>query len=84
MPMADAVSYFVDFENIPDTAGPPPDWARPNPDLTEQRQNIQRMFRDDKDSSKTEEEKRSAAEKRREMVQQIQRAGVPRPAGDAL
>ncbi len=71
--MADAVSYFVDFENIPDTAGPPPDWARPNPDLTEQRQNIQRMFRDDQDSSKTEEEKRSAAEKRREMVQQIQR-----------
>jgi uncharacterized protein (DUF1800 family) len=73
MSPSEAVAYFVEYEKIPDLAASPPDWAKPNPELAEQQRNIQRMFRDDQDSSKTEEEKRAEAEKRRQMVQQIQR-----------
>jgi len=73
MTPTEAVAYFVDYEKIPDTAPPPPDWAKPDPDRTEQYQKIQRMFKEDKDSAKTEAEKTAEAEKRRQMVQQIQR-----------
>jgi uncharacterized protein (DUF1800 family) len=73
MSHVDAVSYFVDYEKIPDTSPAPPDWAKPDPELSEKYQQVQRMFRDDKDSTKTEEEKRAEAEKRRQMVQQFQR-----------
>jgi len=76
MSPAEAVAYLVDYDKIPDTAAPPPDWAKPNPERVEQYQKIQRMFRDDKDSAKTEDEKRQEAEKRRQMVQQIQRNQV--------
>jgi uncharacterized protein (DUF1800 family) len=73
MPPAEAVAWFVDYEKIPADAGPTPDWAKPNPERAGQFAQVQRMFRDDKDSTKTEEEKQAAAEKRRQMVQQIQR-----------
>jgi uncharacterized protein (DUF1800 family) len=72
MTPAEAVAYFVDYEKIPDpfTA---PDWAKADPTRAEQYQQVQRMFRADKDSTKTEAEKTAEAEKRRQMVQQIQR-----------
>lgn len=73
MSPAEAVAYFVDFEKIPENAPPRPEWARPDPDRVEQFRKIQQMFRDDKDSAKTEEEKQAEAEKRRQMVQQAQR-----------
>ena len=76
MSPAEAVAYFIDYEKIPDTSDAPPDWAKHNLELVEQYQKIQRSFRDDKDSTKTEDEKRDLAEKRRQMVQQVQREQV--------
>jgi uncharacterized protein (DUF1800 family) len=70
---AEAVAYFVDYEKIPDLSAAPPDWARPNPERSEQYMQIQHMYKDEKDSTKTEDEKRAEAEKRRQMAQQIQR-----------
>ena len=76
MPHADAVAYFVDFEKIPDTSFTRPDWAKPDPERAQQYQKIQRMFKEDKDSAKTDDEKRDEAEKRRQMVRDIQREQV--------
>jgi uncharacterized protein (DUF1800 family) len=73
MSPADAVAYFVDYEKIPDSSASPPDWAKPDPERSQQYQKIQRMFREDKDSAKSDDEKREEAEKRRQMVQQLQR-----------
>jgi len=70
---SEAVAYFVDYEKIPDIAADRPDWARPNPELADQVRNIQRMARDEQNSTMTEEEKRAEAEKRRQLVQQVQR-----------
>ena len=71
-----AVAWFVDYEKIPAEAASTPDWAKPNPERFEEIQKIQRMFRDDTEPAKTEDEKRAEAEKRREVVQQIQREQV--------
>jgi uncharacterized protein (DUF1800 family) len=73
MSPAEAVAYFVDYDKVPDSSAPPPDWAKPDPVRSEQYQKIQRAVRDEKDSNLSEDEKRAQGEKRRQMVQQIQR-----------
>src|SRR5580658_10327981 len=70
-----AVSYFVDYENIPEPVTPP-DWAKPDPERTEQVRQIQQMARQEASADKTEAEKQADAEKRREMQRQIQREQV--------
>jgi uncharacterized protein (DUF1800 family) len=70
-----AVSYFVDFENIPETYTAP-EWARPDPARAERYRKVQQMFREAKDSAKTEDEKQAEAEKRRQAVKGIQREQV--------
>ena len=76
MTPAEAVAWFVDYEKIPDTAGPDPDWAQPDPERSEKYQEIQRMGREEKDSAKSEDEKRADAETRRQMIQDLQREQV--------
>lgn len=76
MPLAEAVSSLVDYEKIPDTDYTTPDWAKPDPDRMEQVQKIQRMFREESNSTMTEEQKRDEAEKRRQLVVQMQREEI--------
>lgn len=73
MSLADAVAYFVDYDKTPDNAPPAPDWAKPDPERVQKYQEIQRMAREEKESAQTEDQKREAAEKRQEMVRQLQR-----------
>ncbi len=73
MAPAEAVAYLVDYQKIPDPSASPPDWAKPDPERSERYQQIQRMVREEKDSAKTEDEKRAQAEKRRQMIQEAQR-----------
>jgi uncharacterized protein (DUF1800 family) len=67
----DAVAFFLDFEKIPDPQRRP-DWAKPDPARNERVRQIQQMAREDKDSNKSEDEKRQDADKRRKMLQEIQ------------
>ena len=73
MSPAEAVAYFVDYEKIPDTSSPPPDWAKPDPNRAEKYQEARRTLTEIEKSAKTEDEKREAGEKRRQLLQQFQR-----------
>jgi len=73
MSPADAVASFVDYDKIPNTAEPPPDWAKPNPERYKQVSRIRSISQAETDSNMTEEQKRAAAEKRLEEVRQFQR-----------
>jgi uncharacterized protein (DUF1800 family) len=68
----EAVSFFVDYEKIP-VEEERPEWAKPDPERNERIQQIQRMAREEMDSAKSDDEKQQEAEKRRKMVQEIQR-----------
>jgi uncharacterized protein (DUF1800 family) len=71
MPHADAVSSLVDYEKVPDTAPPPPDWAKPDPDRVAKFQDIVRLTREGKDSAMTDQEQSDLAEKRRKMLKDL-------------
>jgi uncharacterized protein (DUF1800 family) len=67
-----AVSYFVDYEKIPETEDRP-DWAKPDPARNERIRDLQQMARQALSSNLTEDQKREETEKRRQAVQQNQR-----------
>jgi uncharacterized protein (DUF1800 family) len=67
-----AVSYFVDYEKIPET-GDRPDWAKPDPARNERIRDLQQMVRQAMSSDLTEDQKQEEAEKRRKAVQEAQR-----------
>lgn len=69
---ADAVSRLVDYDKTPDTSPPPPEWARPDPELPQKLREIQQMFRAEKEAQ-SDDEKRAQAEKRQQLVRQVQR-----------
>jgi uncharacterized protein (DUF1800 family) len=71
MTPTEAVAYFVDYDKIPEDAQRPA-WANPDPERVDQYQKIQKMFRQSKDMPQTDDEKRAADEKRRQMVREIQ------------
>ncbi|HZM06610.1 MAG TPA: DUF1800 domain-containing protein [Candidatus Saccharimonadales bacterium] len=68
----EAVGSFVDYSEIPDTT-PALAWAKPDPDRVERYQEIQRMAREEKNSTQTEDQKREVSEKRLKMVRELQR-----------
>jgi uncharacterized protein (DUF1800 family) len=70
-----AVSYFVDYEKIPETEDRP-DWAKPDPARNERVRDLKQMPRQAMSSDLTEEQKQEDAEKRRKAVQEIQRNQV--------
>src|SRR5580693_1636766 len=70
-----AVAWFVDHEKIPESEDRP-DWAKPDPSRTERVQKLHQMARQEMSSDQTEEQKRAAAEKRRQAVQEVQRDQV--------
>jgi uncharacterized protein (DUF1800 family) len=76
MSPAAAVASLVDYQKIPDPFASTPDWARPDPERIQRYEQIQRMFREEKESAKTEDEKREQAEKRRLLVQEAQREQI--------
>jgi uncharacterized protein (DUF1800 family) len=82
----EAVAFFVDFEKIPEPQVRP-DWARPDPVRNERIRQIQQMTRDEKGSNKSEEEKRNALAKLRQMqkeIEQEQRQHMQQIRGDWL
>ena len=70
-----AVSYFVDYENVPDST-PPPEWAKADPDEVDRYAEIRRMERNQKNL--TDEEKKTLEEKRRAVFQEDQRTQIKR------
>jgi uncharacterized protein (DUF1800 family) len=67
-----AVSYFVDYEKIPETEERP-DWAKPDPARNERVRDLQQMARQAQNSNLTDDQKQAEAEKRRKAVQEVQR-----------
>jgi len=70
-----AISWFLDYERIPDDVAPP-DWARPDPERQQKLRNIQQMTKAEKDPATPDDEKQKLAQKRREMFQEYQRENV--------
>ena len=66
-----AVSYFVDYEKIPDDTAPP-EWAKPDPRRADYQRQLQDLNRQER-AAPTEEEKTKIAGQRRELQQQLQR-----------
>jgi uncharacterized protein (DUF1800 family) len=67
-----AVSYFVDYEKIPETEDRP-DWAKPDPARNERVRDLQQKARQALSADLTEDQKREETEKRRQALQEIQR-----------
>ncbi len=70
-----AVSYFVDYEKIPDST-PAPDWAKPDPGLADRIMEMRRSERDQKNL--TAEEKTALDQKRRDFQREEQRTQFQR------
>jgi uncharacterized protein (DUF1800 family) len=70
--LEEAVSYFVDYEKIPESEDRP-DWAKPDPERSKRYAELQQAARQEMSSDKTEEQKKEEAEKRRKAVQEVQR-----------
>jgi uncharacterized protein (DUF1800 family) len=66
-----AVSYFVDYEKIPDDTAPP-DWAKPNLRRADYQRQLQDLNRQER-AALTEDEKTKIAGRRRDLQQQFQR-----------
>jgi len=66
-----AVAYFVDFEKIPEPQSRP-DWARPDPARNERVRQIQEMIRQERNSKKSEDEKRQALDRLRKIQREIE------------
>jgi uncharacterized protein (DUF1800 family) len=66
-----AVSYFVDYEKIPESDDQPA-WAKPDPERNERLRQIQQMAREEARSRMSDGQKREADQKRRQMIQEIQ------------
>jgi uncharacterized protein (DUF1800 family) len=66
-----AVSYFLDYESIPDNF-PAPEWAKPDPRRAEYQQQIQHLNQQERIAA-TDEEKTKFAAQRRDLQQQFQR-----------
>jgi uncharacterized protein (DUF1800 family) len=75
MTPGDAVDSFINFDKIP-VSVEEPSWAKPNPELAEQRRKIQRLVRDEQEKALTDDEKRALEEKRREIFRDVQRQQV--------
>ena len=74
MGLKKAVSYLVDYEEIPDPV-PQLDWATPDPDRVERFRALQDLNRQQR-AATTDDEKAEIEKKRRELVQQQQRDQV--------
>jgi uncharacterized protein (DUF1800 family) len=68
----DAVSWFVDYEKIPESEDRP-DWAKPDPERSGRYMELLRTARQEMSSDMTEEQKKDAAEKRHQALQDFQR-----------
>jgi uncharacterized protein (DUF1800 family) len=74
----EAVAFFVDYEKIPEETSRPA-WANPDPELVANYQKLQRMVRQEKetkDIAQTDEQKREADQKRRDMFREIQKQQI--------
>jgi len=67
-----AVSYFVDYERIPESEDRP-DWAKPDPARSAQVRDVRQKARQAMNSDLTEDQKKEEADKRRKVVQEMQR-----------
>src|SRR5580658_10146924 len=61
--LEEAVSYFVDYEKIPENEDRP-EWAKADPERSEQYVKLQQTARQEMSADKTEEQKKEEAEKR--------------------
>jgi uncharacterized protein (DUF1800 family) len=73
---AEAVASLVDYAKIPDAFATTPDWARPDPERSQKYQDIQRLAREEKDPTKSDDEKQALGEKRRQMAKELQKQQV--------
>lgn len=68
----DAVSWFLDYEKIPDDPYHP-DWAAPDPNREQRQRDLRDMARQEKDPSLTDAQRTELSDKRRQLQQEYQR-----------